>query len=101
MAELLAPNLHPATVAAVGRFAESPPEVAVLPPGLSKTDAAAVLLARAAAPSPSEVNQITIDAATNYLSHEQIVETVVWLSVQQLLHRLYVYFDAQAESAVA
>jgi alkylhydroperoxidase family enzyme len=99
MAERLAPELHPTTVAAVGRFADTPADRAALPAGLSVVEAAAVLLARSAAPSPSEVNQITIDTATHYLSPQQIVEAVVWLSVQQLLHRLYVYFDAELATA--
>ena len=34
---------------------------------------------------------------TNSLTPAQIVEAVVWLSIQQLLHRLYVFYDADNE----
>jgi hypothetical protein len=93
----LAPDLGHPVLTAVGRFATAPAETAVLPPQLSGEEAAAVMLAKVAAPSPSQVNEITIDVATAALTPAQIVETVVWLSVQQVLHRLYTFYDASRE----
>ena len=97
LALTLAPDIGHPLLTAVGRFATAPAETATLPPQLSSVEAAAVMLAKVAAPSPSQVNEISIEAATSALSAAQIVETVVWLSVQQLLHRLYVYYDASRD----
>ena len=93
----LAPDLGHPVLTAVGRFATAPPETATLPPQLTSEEAAAVMLAKAGAPSPSQVNEISIDVATAALSPAQIVETVVWLSVQQMLHRLYAFYDASRD----
>ncbi len=93
MAERLAPEIGHKMLTAIGRFAAADLTEARIPPGLSSTQAAVVMLAKAAAPSPSEINQITIATAAQALSPPQIVETVVWLSVQQLLHRLYVFYE--------
>ena len=94
MAERLAPEIGHRKLTAIGRFASADMTTATLPPGLSTVEAASVMLAKAASPSPSEVNGITIATVANSLSPAQIVEAVVWLSVQQLLHRLYVFYDA-------
>ena len=94
MAERLAPEIGHRRMTAIGRFAAADMTEARIPPGLSTVEAAVVMLAKAAAPSPSEVNRITISMAAESLSPEQIVEAVVWISVQQLLHRLYVYYEA-------
>jgi hypothetical protein len=94
LALTLAPDLDHQLLTAVGRFATAPPEKALLPPQLSSVEQAAVMLAKVGAPSPSQVNEISIAAATESLTPAQVVETVVWLSVQQLLHRLYTYYDA-------
>ncbi len=97
LALTLVPDLDHPLLTAVGRFATAPPETATLPPGLTSEEAAAVMLAKVAAPSPSQVNEISIEVAAGSLSPAQIVETVIWLSVQQLLHRLYVFYDASRE----
>jgi alkylhydroperoxidase family enzyme len=52
---------------------------------------AAVVLARAASPSPSLVQDEVVEDATKELSAEQIVELVTWLSVLQMLHRFDIY----------
>ncbi len=57
-------------------------------PGLSKQDAAAVLLARAAATSPAEITPIILTEVSPFLTPESVVELIVWLSLQQLLHRI-------------
>ena len=97
LALTLVPDLDHPLLTAVGRFATAPPETAVLPPQLSSLEQAAVMLAKVGAPSPSQVNEISIAAANEALSPAQIVETVVWLSVQQLLNRLYAYYDASRD----
>ncbi len=94
MAERLAPEIGHRKLTAIGKFAAADLTVAQIPPGLSSVETAVVMLAKAAAPSPSEVNQITISMAADSLDPEQIVEAVVWLSIQQMLHRLYVFYEA-------
>ncbi len=97
LALTLVPDIDHPLLTAVGRFATAPPETAMLPSQLSSVEAAAVMLAKVGSPSPSQVNEISIEAAAGSLSAAQIVEAVVWLSVQQLLHRLYVYYDASRD----
>ncbi len=97
MAERFAPEIGHRKLTAIGRFASMDMTEATIPPGLTSVQAAVVILSKAAAPSPSEINQITIATAAQALSPEQIVETVVWLSVQQLLHRLYVFYEANLD----
>ncbi len=97
MAERLAPEIGHRRLAAIGKFAAADMTEARIPPGLSTVESAVVMLAKAAAPSPSEVNRITIAMAADSLTPAQIVEAVVWISVQQLLHRLYVYYEADHE----
>ena len=93
--ELLAPEIDPRMMVEVGKYAICPPELAVIPKGLSSREAAALILARAASTSPSSINEITISTVIDHLTPAQIVETVVWLSVLQMLHRLYAYYDAR------
>ena len=95
LSQTLAPDLDPATLAAVGAYGTSSDPDAAPPPGLNSVEAAAVQLAKAASPSPVAVNEITISTAANALAPEQIVEVVSWMAVLQMLHRLYVYFDAK------
>jgi len=65
--------------------------------GLSPDEAAVLVLARAAAPSPAEVTDPIVKEVAARLRPEQIVETVVWLSVLQLLNRLYIYYSVVQE----
>jgi alkylhydroperoxidase family enzyme len=95
LGELLAPEIDPRMMVEVGKYAICPPEPAVIPKGLSSREAAALILARAASTSPSSINEITISTVIDHLTPAQIVETVVWLSVLQMLHRLYAYYDAR------
>lgn len=55
---------------------------------LTEKEAAAMLLAIAAAPSPAQIGDAIIETALNNVAPAGIVEIVVWLSVLQLLHRL-------------
>ncbi|HEX5002362.1 MAG TPA: hypothetical protein VFW78_07680 [Bacteroidia bacterium] len=59
---------------------------------ISEKDAAVILLARAASPSPASVNEAVIETTTPHLTPAGIVEIIVWLSVLQLLHRLGSYY---------
>jgi len=54
----------------------------------SEIDAAVLALAKAAAPSPAAMTPAVITSTVATLTPAQIVEAVVWLSVQQLLHRI-------------
>lgn len=57
----------------------------------------ALLLARAASPSPAEITADIVDQCRNSeLSSAAIVELITWLSVMQMLHRLTSYFAADA-----
>ncbi|MDH3679646.1 MAG: hypothetical protein OEV40_06800 [Acidimicrobiia bacterium] len=95
LADILAPDLDPDIMVGVGHYALAPGEEAVIPGGLSRTEAAAIILAKAASTSPSSVNEITVSTVTDHLDAEQIVEVVVWIAVLQMLHRLYAYYDAR------
>ncbi len=95
LAQLLAPEIDTRLLVDVGKYAVYPAEYAEIPRGLSSREAAAIMLAKAASTSPSNVNEITVSAVIGHLTPAQIVETVVWLSVLQMLHRLYAYYDAR------
>jgi alkylhydroperoxidase family enzyme len=86
------------TLDAIARFASEPSdfdesavagalaEVGSLP-GLGEA-APALLLAKAVSPSPARVTAPLVAAAAAALSPEVQIELVVWISVQQMLHRL-------------
>ena len=95
LTDSLAPELDPNILVGVGQYAVAPPEHAVIPDGLSRAEAAALILAKAGSTSPSSINEITISNVADQLSHEQVVEIIVWLSVLQMLHRLYAFYDAR------
>lgn len=95
LADILAPELDPDIMVGVGHYALAPVEEAVIPNGISRTEAAAIILAKAASTSPSNINEITVSTVTDHLEAEQIIEIVVWLAVLQMLHRLYAYYDAR------
>ncbi len=63
------------------------------PPGSDPKARAALLLARAASPSPAEIDADIVAACRDAaLSAPAIVELVSWLSVLQMLHRLSSYY---------
>jgi len=49
-------------------------------------------LATAIAPSPAAVPQFLIDDVSQTLTPEQIVETTVWVSILQMLHRVDTFY---------
>lgn len=95
LGDLLLPDMDPGTLVDVGRFALSPSEEAIMPADLSRSETAALILAKAASPSPANVNEFTVSTIAEELAPAQIVELVVWLSVLQMLHRLYAFYDAR------
>jgi alkylhydroperoxidase family enzyme len=67
--------------------------VEVEPPATDPKIGAALVLARAASPSPAEITASVVEACRQAgLSSPAIVELVAWLSVLQMLHRLSSYF---------
>ena len=95
LAEMLAPELDAELLVDVGHFATAVNADLTMPEGLSKVEAAAIILAKAGTGSPSEINEITISTVTEHLSPAQIIEIMVWLSVLQMLQRLYAFYDAK------
>jgi alkylhydroperoxidase family enzyme len=89
------------TLDAVARFAAEPDDgglgaLARLEalPGLGRDGALALLLAKAVSPSPAQVPAPLAALAATALSPEAQVELVVWVPVQQMLHRLGCFLDA-------
>jgi alkylhydroperoxidase family enzyme len=95
LADLMLPGSDPGTLVDVGRFAMAEGDDAVVPAGLSRAESTALILAKAASTSPASINEFTVSTVTDALEPDQIVELVVWLSVLQMLHRLYAFYDAR------
>jgi alkylhydroperoxidase family enzyme len=89
-----APGVSPQTMAALDSYASSRAVDPTPPAGLPPIAAAAVRLARAASPSPAQITPALIQASADALTPAQIVEAMVWLAVQQLLHRLQIFDQA-------
>jgi hypothetical protein len=93
------PQVPEETLQAVARFAAEPAEgsdgeiatalarLASLP-GLSGDGALALLLAKAISPSPAQVPAPLVARVGETLPPAAQIELVVWVSVQQMLHRL-------------
>ena len=99
------PAVDEETLEAVARFAAEPAgldeeEVAgalarLEPlPGLGTEAALALLLAKAVSPSPAAVPEPLVERVGEALSPEAQIELVVWIAVQQMLHRLERFFSA-------
>lgn len=105
-ARLLAPSsMQTATLDAVAAFAAEPFDASdsgmadaltrlEALPGITSASALALLLAKAASPSPAQLPAPLITRVYATLSPEAQIELVVWISVQQMLHRLGSYLDA-------
>jgi alkylhydroperoxidase family enzyme len=63
-------------------------------PGIDSAATLALLLAKAISPSPARVPAQLVARVSRALSPEAQVELVVWVAVQQMLHRLGSYLDA-------
>lgn len=59
---------------------------------LTEKEAAVLFLAVASSYSPSQVNQAVIESTLKHVEPSGVVETIVWLSVLQLLNRLSRYY---------
>lgn len=99
LAARTSPSMDEATLEAVVRFAAEPADdLGALPglealPGLGREGALALLLARAVSPSPAPVPEPLAALVATALSPEAQVELVVWVAVQQMLHRLGCFLD--------
>ena len=63
-------------------------------PGLDGEAALALVLAKAISPSPAEVPAALLAEVAKTLSPEAQIELVVWVSIQQMLHRLGCFLAA-------
>ncbi|HEY4562916.1 MAG TPA: hypothetical protein VIJ36_08045 [Thermoanaerobaculia bacterium] len=63
-------------------------------PGLDDKAALALLLAKAISPSPATVPPALLAEVAESLSPEAQIELVVWVSIQQMLHRLERFVEA-------
>lgn len=99
------PSVDPKTLDAIAAFAVEPFELeesemaralAQLEalPGINREAALALLLAKAISPSPARIPAPLIVQVSETLSPEAQVELVVWVAVQQMLHRLGSYLEA-------
>ncbi|MEM9653220.1 MAG: hypothetical protein AAGA65_14060 [Actinomycetota bacterium] len=59
---------------------------------LDERTAAALSVARLISPSPAVMDRETVALASEHLSPAEIVELAVWVSVNQLLHRLSIFY---------
>ena len=62
-------------------------------PMFSEQTLAVLFLAKAASSSPAKINSHIITRIDGCLSPASIVELMVWLSIQQLMHRLHCFYD--------
>lgn len=82
---------EPAASGASG-LAETEGRLAALP-GLGRAAAVALLLAQAVSPSPAVVPSPLLTRVAEVLSPAAQVELVVWIAIEQTLHRLGSYVD--------
>ena len=87
------PAIADVTLDAVVRFASDPADLESLP-GLSREAVLALHLAKAVSPSPAMVPAPLVQRVSKVLSPEAQIELVVWIAVQQMLHRLGCFLDA-------
>lgn len=62
-------------------------------PMFSQQTIAALLLAKAASSSPAKINPHILTRIDRCLSPASIIELMVWLSIQQLLHRIGCFYQ--------
>jgi len=60
----------------------------------SQKSAASLIFTRAISNSPADVNQTILSEISPLLSPTELVELNVWISIQQLMHRLERYYSA-------
>jgi hypothetical protein len=100
----LAPELSENIFATVAEFAVQPlgKDVASIEQAISALSALSmlseqvvysILLAHAASTSPAEITPAIIALVSSHLTHAIMVEIIVWLSVQQLLHRVDCFYS--------
>jgi alkylhydroperoxidase family enzyme len=86
-------HVSPADLDLVAHFARLDTEAAPLPSGLDARAQAALLLARAASPSPAAIPAAVIEACSaSKLPAAAVIEIISWLSVLQAVHRLSAFY---------
>lgn len=98
-------DVDPALIAALTTLSREPAPVdgsetkqamsLLMAAGLSPKQSAAMVLVRASSTSPAENVPSLIATVTQHLSAAEVIELITWLSVQQLIHRLEVYYDLE------
>lgn len=61
--------------------------------GFGEREIRTIQIAHAMSSSPSALNQVTMERAMSTFTAAEMVELVTWLSIQQLMHRLDVFYD--------
>ncbi|GAA4113663.1 hypothetical protein GCM10022393_12800 [Aquimarina addita] len=61
--------------------------------GLSKRQAGFIVLAKASSSSPAIINNVVLQEVVSLCKAEEVVELIVWISIQQMLYRLYTYYE--------
>lgn len=91
-------NVSPELMDTVEHFAQHPHSE---PPVSGSESQALLLLARAASPSPADINSTVLDTCRDSsLSSAAIVELITWLSVLQMLHRLTGFYSIEMDTSV-
>ncbi len=89
LVQMIALHDTPSDPDAHRQFAGSLPAVDFL----TKKELAALMLAKAASTSPAKVSDEVISETAENLEAPEIIELMVWVSVQQMLHRLYTFYS--------
>ncbi|MBV6625564.1 MAG: hypothetical protein KI793_21995 [Rivularia sp. (in: Bacteria)] len=66
----------------------------------SQESAAAFIFTKAISSSPADVNKTILSEISPLLSSKELVELNVWISIQQLMHRLERYYCAIQGKAI-
>lgn len=106
LASRTSPPVDEKTLEEIARFASEPGESGTRDgmagalarlqalPGIDGEAALALLLAKAVSPSPAALSAPLIARASEGLSPQAQIELVVWIAVQQMLHRLGSFLEA-------
>ncbi len=87
----LAPDLPEKTIRCAVEFVSI--DNGALPVSFTNEQSAAVLLARSIAATPCKINEITISMVCAELTSKQIIEIITWVSLQEMLGRLYKFYS--------
>ena len=94
------PDLSPAQRTALASLPSTESPTLDRLDNLNERDRAAVRLALAVSPSPASVDADLVESVSADLTPAEIVELVVWISVQQAMHRYRLFVDARQASGL-